>query len=551
MELPELLSVLLYQDCSAQIPAESIRLNILANANDGNLALKIYLGYFDKTGETPNADQLRAYACQVAKCSENSIAFDLERAADWKGAYPPGSFTLALENTWGEATRLYVSIGYTVAGNIAAGGTPPGWTQYKFEKRMNELYHDEHSYDLPAFSQIWLAEYLAVNPFSGADEEGAEPLDEREFEIAKGIGMEDDAIVNLSLKAIKASDIAPEQLKWLWPDRIPYGKICWFAGKPDCGKSLALLDLVARITTGADFPDVAKNEWGARDVLLAVSEDGLGDTVIPRLNAAGADLSHIRFVQRVIVTSGTSRSARQFQLNNDTSLLKKALKDNPSVVLVALDPITSFFGDVNINIDKDIRPIMDALSAACNASGVSFVSVVHHNKRTDVDALQKVLGASSVVGAARTAWGFSRDPDPENKGEFFMTLVKNNLSKRRTGMKYKIAERTINGITAPYIDWGAETEETANTLLDAERDKKSGLDNKQITLAQEFLPVALANGPKLARDLYDEAEKRGISSDTLKRAKNKMGGVTVYKAKEGWMWSTGKDDPTLPDNTVL
>ena len=145
---------------------------------------------------------------------------------------------------------------------------------------------------------------------------------------------------------------------------------------------------------------------------------------------------------------------------------------------------------------KDIRPIMDALSAVCNSSGASFVSVVHHNKRSDVDALQKILGASSVVGAARTAWGFSRDPD--NKEEFFMSLVKNNLSKRRTGMKYKIAEKTLNGITAPYTDWGAETDETANDLLDAERDTSGRKDNKQITLAREFLPVALSKGPRLA-----------------------------------------------------
>ncbi len=351
----------------------------------------------------------------------------------------------------------------------------------------------------------------------------------------------------MSLKAVKATDIQPAALKWLWPDRIPYGKICWFAGKPDCGKSLALLDLVARITTGNDWPDKIKNAWGPRDVLIAISEDGLGDTVIPRLNAAGADLNHIQFIQRVIVKSGTDTTRRQLQLSNDTNLLKKALADNPNIVLVALDPITSFFGDVNINIDKDIRPIMDALSAVCNASGVSFVSVVHHNKRSDVDALQKILGASSVVGAARTAWGFSRDPD--NKEEFFMSLVKNNLSKRRTGMKYKIGEKEVDGILAPYTVWGEETESTANDLLDAERNTTGRKDNKQITLARIFLPAALSKGPRLARELYAEAEKEGISADQLKRARYELP-IHVARQGTGWIWSLLHEDPTIPEDVI-
>jgi putative DNA primase/helicase len=282
--------------------------------------------------------------------------------------------------------------------------------------------------------------------------------------------------------------------------------------------------------------------------LIAISEDGLGDTVIPRLIAAGADLARIRFIQRVVVKSGTDITRRQLQLNNDTSLLRKALADNPNVVLVALDPITSFFGDVNINIDKDIRPIMDALSAVCNSSGASFVSVVHHNKRSDVDALQKILGASSVVGAARTAWGFSRDPD--NKEEFFMSLVKNNLSKRRTGMKYKIAEKTVNGITAPYTDWGAETDETANDLLDAERDTSGRKDNKKIMLAREFLPVALSKGPRLARELYKEARAQGISEVTLKRAKYDLGGIATTQRKDGWVWSLIAEDKMVPEDTI-
>ena len=77
------------------------------------------------------------------------------------------------------------------------------------------------------------------------------------------MGTEGDEVVRLSLTAINATDIVPEQLKWLWPDRIAYGKICLYTGKPDCGKSLALNDLIARITTGSDWADGKKNRLGA------------------------------------------------------------------------------------------------------------------------------------------------------------------------------------------------------------------------------------------------------------------------------------------------
>lgn len=233
---------------------------------------------------------------------------------------------------------------------------------------------------------------------------------------------------------------------------------------------------------------------------------------------------------------------------NDTGLLKKALKDNPDIALVALDPLTSFFGDVNINADKEVRPVMDALSKICNASGVSFIAVIHHNKRSDVDALQKILGASSLVGAVRTIWGFSRDP--EDKKQHYMTLVKSNLSAKDTGIKYTIGEKSVDGINAAHIVWGEETEATSNELLDAERDPSGRKENKQITLAREFLPQALAKGPRLAQELYDEAAKAGISSDTLKRAKRELGGIMVYRLNNRWTWSNSSDDPIAADDVI-
>jgi putative DNA primase/helicase len=535
MEFPELMSAILYNDCSAQIEREFPRLKALAQANGSNAALIMALNYFNQTKKSPTPEQLRDYAPSQPKMTLEHVLPDLEQAADWRKASPAGSFELAMDNAWREANTNYVAHGYRTAVGIAAGGVPHEIKTYQFEKRMKTLYgDDEANWDRVAFSQIWLNEYLAANPFTKREVEEISVTNEHEFELAKGIGTEGDEVVRLSLTAINATDIVPEQLKWLWPDRIAYGKICLYTGKPDCGKSLALNDLIARVTTGSDWADGKKNTWGPKDVMLACSEDDLGDTVVPRLNAAGADLKRVKFIHRVIVKSPEMDSTRQLQLASDTSLLKKALAAYPDVVLVGLDPVTSFFGDVNINADQEIRPVMDALVGVCNASGASLVAIIHHNKRSDVDALQKILGASSVAGAVRTAWGFSRDPD--NKDEFFMSLVKNNLSKRRTGMKYKIAEKDVNGIIAPHTVWGEETEATANELLDAERDTSGRKDNKQITLARAFLPFALkGKGARPCTELYREAEAEGISVATLKRAKSEFP-IQVIKRAHDWAW---------------
>lgn len=195
-------------------------------------------------------------------------------------------------------------------------------------------------------------------------------------------------------------------------------------------------------------------------------------------------------------------------------------------------PLPSYFGDINTNADQDIRPVMDALAKAFGDCGACFLGVIHHNKKSDVDALQAILGASSVAGAVRSVYSCSRDP--ENDDEFYFTLVKGNLTKKRTGMKYKMAEKTIDGITAPYIDWTGETDEDANSVMAKVKEARSG-KNQQIDKARLFLPMALEKGQRPAKDLYRDAQAEGISVDQLKRAKYELNIKSVKKA-DGWYW---------------
>lgn len=400
-------------------------------------------------------------------------------------------------------------------------------------------WHDkkERLWKGPADAEEWLTSQLGGKL---SEEYAPEP---GEVELVSGR----DKTAAFSVTAIPASTVELQAITWLWPERIPMGKMTLIAGKPDCGKSTVTLDIVARVTTGRDWPDGSRNSLGPRDVLMAIAEDDLNDTVVPRLNAAGADLSRIHFLNKVRVqdfgAEDSSPEVRSLQLSEDVDKVRQAVAANPKIALVVVDTITSYFGDVNTNADKDVRPVMDALAKTFRDCGACFLAVVHHNKRSDVDAVQKILGAASVAGAVRAAWGFSRDPD--NKEEFYMARVKGNLSKKLGGMKYRVIEKTVNGIAAPCIDWLNETEETANEILDKERDTRGRKEEKQITLARAFLPVALENGPRAARELYKEAEAEGISVDQLKRAKYELD-VRSAKKSDGWYWFIpGRPEPSL------
>ena len=555
MNFPLLLSVLLHQDCYTEAIAEEPRLLALARANGTNTTLQLYLQYINKTKQSPAPDHLRSLANSTPKCGADLIESDLEEAAQYINAYPAGSFRLALEEAWSEANRHYMKYGYVIANSLATGIIPKELGTYKFEKRLKELYgEDESNWDKPAFSQVWLNEYLDANPFCKQEtEDEDDPANEHEKVGASGVYVDDDGeVIHAEFTVINGLDIETKPLKWLWPERIPQGKICWYTGKPKTGKSLALLDLIARVTTGTDWPDKAKNFLPPQDVLLCISEDGSGDTVIPRLKAAGADISRVNFFNRIKVNNGS----RQLQLNKHTAMLRRYLESNPAISVVILDPLESFAGDVNINSNQEIRPVMDALSAVCRKTGVTLIGIIHDNKRSDVTAIQKIPGGSAVGGVARAAWGFSRDPD--NKEDRYMSLVAGSLSKKETGIKYTIGEREVDGVKAPYIVWGEEHDSSADDLLRAERDNAPSKDGaKLIGLAKDFLPVALKEGPRRAPELISEAEALGISVGALYRAKEQSGNVVIIKRGEEFLqqgrlswWMLAKEDNRMTEEVL-
>ncbi len=382
-----------------------------------------------------------------------------------------------------------------------------------------------------------------------------------------GFYKEDDELGSSTLMVIRAADIVAEKQEWLWLGKIPGGSATLFAGQPGCGKSTVLIDIIARTTTGRDWPDGVKNTAGQKDVLFAVSEDDIARTVKPRLMAAGADMSRVHFIRgvKMEVKEGKSTSYTSFQLDSNLTLLKDSLKAHPDVALVAFDPISAFFGNADPNKDKEIRPVMERINKACEKTAAAFVAIIHHNKRSDADSISKILGGSSVIGVARAAWSFSKNPD--NPDERVMGHVKGNLSKSTSGMKYRIVEKEIDlpsgeKTSMSCIEWLEETKDTANDIMEKQREATKNPVDRQLEAAKGLLRTLLENGPMRSPEVYDKAKAEGISDSTVKRALKALGGQHHDLRKSGrgswWMSLPGfdkfpepKTEQLLPDVEAL
>jgi putative DNA primase/helicase len=158
------------------------------------------------------------------------------------------------------------------------------------------------------------------------------------------------------------SEIAPKPLSWLWPGRIPLGKLTLLIGDPGLGKSLLTADIASRVTRGISFPDRAICESGG--VVFLSAEDDAADTIRPRLDAAGAEVSRVHTLEavRVQLTDG-STSEKVFSLETDIAHLESAFERLPGIRLIVIDPLSAYLGATDSHSNGEIRGLLTPLAA--------------------------------------------------------------------------------------------------------------------------------------------------------------------------------------------
>jgi len=344
------------------------------------------------------------------------------------------------------------------------------------------------------------------------------------------------------ITSLNAATVKPEPQRWLWTNKVPAGAITWGVGKPGNAKSLWATDMAARVSSGQDFPDGAKNENGAKKVLMYAGEDDIKRTVVPRLMAAGANLANIELLDNqsfeVYDREYNRIDRREINLSADCKIISQLVEDHPEISLLIIDPTTGVYGGKNTNHDKDMRPVMNDLKDLCEARGLTIVGITHTNKRGDAAAIDQIQGASSIAGAARAAWLFTRDPESDDEHAHTMTCIKSNLSDKHDGLRLITKTVEVNAELGPhpFIVWGEGTKTTADEANQALKEKRETKGGKRDAAKLGILAI-IAEKPMLSDDVYTALEKQGFSGETVKRAASELTKeFQIHRKQRGGRW---------------
>lgn len=327
----------------------------------------------------------------------------------------------------------------------------------------------------------------------------------------------------LSVNAVKLSHVRPEAVSWTWPGRIPRGKLTLLVGDPGLGKSLLTLDVAARITGGGLWPDGDRAEIG--NVVLLSAEDGLPDTVRPRVDAAQGIARRVTVLEAI-----RERDAeRIFDLARDLPQLEGLIRQSRAPFVI-LDPLSAYLGKTDSYRDAEVRSILAPLAALAGRTGSAIVAVAHLTKQQQRALVHRVQGSVAFTAAARAVFAVAADPDdPERK---IFACVKSNLAAKPRSLAFRIvAPRGV-----PFLQWeAAPTDVNVEALFGP----PVRADQRSLDQAVVLLTSVLAGGKRVAARVVQQAARQaGVPWRTVERAKGLIGAVSKQDGFHGgWTWS--------------
>ena len=311
-----------------------------------------------------------------------------------------------------------------------------------------------------------------------------------------------------TVKIIRMSDVELTPVEWLWKPYLPFGKLSVLQGNPGEGKTYFAMHLAAACTNGKLLPNMERME--PFNVIYQTAEDGLGDTVKPRLIEAGADLD------RVLVIDDSD-----VQLTLSDERIEKAIIEN-NARLVIIDPIQAYLGaDVDMNRANEVRPIFMRLGQVAQRTGSAILLIGHLNKAAGMQSLQRGLGSIDIAAAVRSVMFIGKlKHDPTMR---ILTHEKSSLAPPGASLAFSLGDE--GGFR-----WVGEYDITADEML-------SGIEPQRETKTQQakdLICTLLAGGKQvLSEDIDKAALERGIPGRTVRDAKRELGDALKSKIVEG------------------
>ena len=321
-----------------------------------------------------------------------------------------------------------------------------------------------------------------------------------------------------NLKLINMEQVEVEKIDWLLYPFIPFGKVTIVQGDPGEGKTTMVLQIIAKLTkgeavlpSGSDEPALEGKTMALEpvNVIYQTAEDGLGDTIKPRLLSAGADCS------RVMVIDDNDQALTMMDARLEEAIIQTKAR------LVVLDPIQGFLGaDVDMHRANEIRPLMKRVAVLAEKYHCAIILIGHMNKNSNGKSSYRGLGSIDFQAAARSVLIVGRIKDePEIR---VVCHVKSSLAPEGKSIAFRLDKDTG-------FEWIGEYDISADDLLSGEN------RGQKIRSAKEFLKEVLASGSVAQTKVAEEAESRGIKKKTLWNAKKELE-IDSVKIGNQWFW---------------
>jgi hypothetical protein len=326
--------------------------------------------------------------------------------------------------------------------------------------------------------------------------------------------------------------IEAQEIKWLWPGRIPAGKLSLIVGEPSEGKSCLSLWLASMVSSGGEMPDCPGRKFDQGNVLLIGAEDDPADTIRPRLEANGAELGRVG----LFFVKGKNGEERLLSLMNDLPLLREQVIENKAKLLI-IDPLNAYLGGglkLDANSDMHIREVLTPVVQMAGELNVAVVCIKHLNKKEDLSAISRVGGSIAFVGIARAVWLVKSSRDSRELR--FLQNIKFNCGRPGPGLAFKIGDdpSTNRKGIVEFVDYEQVPEAGILLSRDFQENESNTVD------ARTWLRQFLAEGSRRSTEVYEAGKEEGYSDKTLLRASKK---IEVKKRKKGpvgsgyWEWS--------------
>lgn len=336
----------------------------------------------------------------------------------------------------------------------------------------------------------------------------------------------------------RVADVEPERVSWLWEARLPVGKLVTLDGDPGLGKSTLALTIAAAVTGAMPWPDGSQcTTPGA--VLLMSAEDGLADTIRPRLDAAGADVTKVYAVQGIPIDSGGTLRPPTLA---DVAALEAAITETGARLLI-IDVLMAYLpGSTDSHRDQDVRAVLSRLAALADRTGVAVLLLRHLTKGGGRDPIYRGGGSIGIVGAARAGLLVACDPDDHDRR--VLASVKSNLGPAPASLAFRLVGVSEHGCAR--VVWDGVSDHDAGSLLAefGEHDDEPGGNPAKVFISEYLLGQG---GQCATSDVLKAGRAAGFSEKELKDARYRARKPRILSRKDGfgggWVWAIDNGAP--------